>query len=135
MSTVAVLALTVLIHLQAAGGSACPSARAETKSAPALTILFFTASWCEPCRAVSPILEKFTRKHEKQVKLVTLDFDLAKTEVNDWDVQEIPAVIVLSPRGQILLRYAGADRQSLGTLGSELESLLRNGKKKGSEYP
>jgi len=54
-----------------------------------LTILFFTASWCEPCHAVQPILEKFTRKHPKEVRFVPVDFDRSPDEVARWDVRKI----------------------------------------------
>jgi thioredoxin-like negative regulator of GroEL len=126
MSTAAVLALTLLLPLQAAANSPRPPGRAESKSAAPLTILFFTASWCEPCRAASPILEKFARKNEKRVKLVAVDFDRAKAEAARWGVREIPVVIALSPQGQVLLRYEGAQQQDLGTLASGLESLLKS---------
>jgi hypothetical protein len=90
MSTVAVLGLTVLIHPQAAGGSACPSARAEIQSLPALTILFFTASRCDSRRTLSPIPEKFARKNEKWVKLVSVDCDLANAPLGQPPVRELP---------------------------------------------
>jgi thiol-disulfide isomerase/thioredoxin len=89
MSTVAVLALTIVIHLQAAGGSACPSARAETPSPPALAVLFFTTSWCDPCRAVSPFSEKLARKYEKRVKLVSVDCDPANAPIGQSPIREL----------------------------------------------
>ncbi len=97
-----------------------------------LNILFFTASWCEPCRAVHPILEKFAHKNKKDVKLVILDFDRAKTEAALWGVEEIPVVIVVSAEGEVLLRYEGARQKSLATLDSALEDLLK-GVRKGGE--
>ncbi len=98
----------------------------EDNHQAALTILFFTASWCEPCRAVSPLLEKFARKNEKHVKLVAVDFDRAKAEVARWGVREIPVVIVLSPQGKVLLRCEGAEHQALLALESGLENLLKS---------
>jgi len=130
MSTAAVLALALLVHSQATATRPPPPGRAESKSPAALTILFFTASWCEPCRAVSPILEKFARKNERRVKLVAMDFDHAKAEAARWDVREIPVVIVLSPQGQVLLRYEGAQQQALATLAAELDNLLRSPKER-----
>jgi thioredoxin-like negative regulator of GroEL len=74
---------------------------------------------------VGPILAKFASKNEKRVKLVTIDFDRAKGEAARWDVREIPVVIVLSAQGKTLLRYEGAERQSVATLEPALEDLLK----------
>jgi thioredoxin 1 len=92
---------------------------------PNLTIVFFTASWCEPCHAVQPILEKFTRKHPKEVRFVPIDFDHSPDDAARWDVHKIPVVIVISKEGKILLRADGAERETLRTLPSALEDALK----------
>lgn len=97
----------------------------QSKSQPTLTILFFTATWCEPCRAVAPVLEEFARENQKQVKLVAIDFDREKAEVARWHIREIPVVLALSSQGKVLLRFEGADRQGIEALASRLEPLLK----------
>lgn len=126
MSVATLLALSLVIHLQVPASSGRLRAPGEANSRPDLTILFFTASWCEPCRAVSPLLEKFARKNEKRVKLVAVDFDRAKAEAARWGVREIPVVIVVSPRGKVLLRCEGAEQHALVALESGLENLLKS---------
>lgn len=130
MSAAAVLVLTFFIHWQAPASSAHPAVRSEDNRQATLTILFFTASWCEPCRAVSPLLEKFARKNTRHVKLVAVDFDRAKAETARWGVREIPVVIVLSPQGKVLLRCDGAEQQALGALEAGLENLLKSPREK-----
>jgi thioredoxin-like negative regulator of GroEL len=76
-------------------------------------------------------LEKFAHKNKKDVKLVIVDFDRAKAEVASWDVQEVPVVIVAA-EGKVLLRLEGARQDSLATLKSALEDLLK-GVRKGGE--
>jgi thioredoxin 1 len=127
----AIAALGLFLCLQVSANPIEP-ATAAGNTARTLNILFFTASWCEPCRAVHPILEKFARKNKKDVKLVMLDFDRAKTEAELWGVKEIPVVIVVSAEGEVLLRYEGARQKSLATLDSALEDLLK-GVRKGGE--
>jgi thioredoxin-like negative regulator of GroEL len=130
MSIAAVLAITFVLGLQDPATPPHPPGRIEANGQPALTILFFTAPWCEPCREVSPILERFASKDEKRVKLVAIDFDRARSEAKRWGVREIPVVIVLSPQGQVLLRYEGAQQQALATLASELENLLKTARER-----
>jgi thiol-disulfide isomerase/thioredoxin len=90
-----------------------------------VTILFFTAAWCEPCHAVESILEKFARKHSKEVRLVAVDFDHSPVEVARWEIRQIPAVILISAQDKVLLRAEGADRETLKNLPSALEESLK----------
>jgi thioredoxin 1 len=108
------------------------SACSGSSPAPRITILFFTASWCDPCRAVEPVLHRFARKNDKIVKVVDVDFDQARDLVERWAVEEIPVTIVLSDRGELLLRANGASRQTLRSLESALNELLKELRKRSS---
>jgi thioredoxin 1 len=90
-----------------------------------VTILFFTAAWCEPCHAVESILQKFVRKHSGDVRLVAVDFDRSPEEVARWEVRQIPVVILISPQDKVLLRAEGAGRETLKNLPSALEETLK----------
>ena len=90
-----------------------------------VTILFFTAAWCEPCHAVESILQKFVRKHSGDVRLVAVDFDRSPEEVARWKVRQIPVVILISPQDKVLLRAEGAGRETLKNLPSALEETLK----------
>jgi len=90
-----------------------------------VTILFFTAAWCEPCHAVESILQKFARKHSGDVRLVAIDFDRSPEEVARWEVRQIPVVILISPQDKVLLRADGAGRETLKNLPSALEETLK----------
>lgn len=129
----AITALSLFLCLQGSTSPKGPATTTPSDTTPTLNILFFTASWCEPCRAVQPILQKFAHKNKKDVKLIILDFDRAKAEVASWDVQEIPVVIVVSAEGKVLLRYEGARQDSLATLNSALEDILKSARKGGEK--
>jgi thiol-disulfide isomerase/thioredoxin len=90
-----------------------------------VTILFFTAAWCEPCHAVESILQKFARKHSGEVRLVAIDFDHSPEEVARWEIRQIPVVILISPQDKVLLRAEGAGRETLKNLPSALEETLK----------
>ena len=102
---------------------------ADTRApAPPFTVLFFTAPWCGPCRAVHRILDPYARK--KVIEVVEVDFDRAKQEVERWGVEQIPVVIVLSDRGRLLLRADGASPETLRALDSGLSELVSKPRKR-----
>jgi thioredoxin 1 len=121
----AVALLTIILGTISARSPASTPQAGKDPAVANLTILFFTASWCEPCHAVQPILEKFTHKHPKEVRLVPVDFDRSPDEATRWDVRKIPVVILISKEGKILLRADGAERETLRTLPSALEDALK----------
>jgi thioredoxin-like negative regulator of GroEL len=100
------------------------------KNKPEITVLFFTAPWCEPCRAVDLLLEKLQRRNRKYVRIVNVDFDAAADERARWGVEQIPVVIVLSREGVLLLRADGASRQTLSALESGLAELIHRPRKR-----
>jgi thioredoxin-like negative regulator of GroEL len=117
--------LTIFLGTSCLGSAAAAPPATKDHPVAGLTILFFTAPWCEPCHAVQPILEKFAGKHPKEVQLVPVDFDQSREEAARWDVHDIPVVILLSQQGKILLRADGAERETLKNLSSALESSLK----------
>lgn len=131
MLTRLIVALCVLFTAQgshSSGQSARPS-----QEGLALNILFFTASWCEPCQAVRPILEEFVRDNRDSARLVTIDFDRARAEAVRWHVQEVPVVLVLSAKGTLLLRQDGASVEALAALRPALDNLKKNLRKGGEK--
>ncbi len=101
-------------------------------SAPGYRVLFFTASWCGPCRAVHEVLKRaIPREAAKRIEVITIDFDASRVEAEErWDVHEIPVVIVLAPDGRIVVRADGAGREMLKNLEAVLRDLVQPAKKK-----
>lgn len=119
-----VVGVAVLLSFQSSHN---PAQRAQVPQASCeINILFFTASWCEPCRAVGPLLEKFVQDNKHRAKLTTIDFDSAKSEVARWHVETVPVVIVLSSGGALVLRQDGASHESLTALRSALDSVKKD---------
>lgn len=78
---------------------------AEKSSVPVLVDLW--ASWCGPCRMVSPALEKLATERAGQLKLVKVDVDKAPRLSQRFEVQAVPTLLLLD-HGEILARQAGA---------------------------
>jgi thioredoxin 2 len=78
---------------------------AEQATVPVLVDLW--ATWCGPCRMVSPALEQLAREKDGQIKLVKVDIDRAPKLAQRFTVQAVPTLMVLY-RGEVIARQPGA---------------------------
>jgi thioredoxin 2 len=78
---------------------------AEQATIPVLTDLW--ASWCGPCRMVSPALVQLAKERAGRVKLVKVDVDKAPQLSQRFGVRSVPTLLVLRG-GEVLARQAGA---------------------------
>lgn len=78
---------------------------AERASIPVLVDMW--ATWCGPCRMVSPALEQLATERAGQVKLVKVDIDAAPRLAARFSIQAVPTLMVLY-RGEVIARQPGA---------------------------
>jgi thioredoxin 2 len=78
---------------------------AEKATIPVLVDLW--ATWCGPCRMVSPVLAQLARERAGKVKLVKVDIDKAPRLSQRFGVQAVPTLMVLRD-GEVIARQAGA---------------------------
>ena len=77
----------------------------ETAPVPVLVDLW--ATWCAPCRMVSPALERLAVNRAGGLKLVKVDVDQAPQLSQRFEVRAVPTLLVLR-NGQVLARQSGA---------------------------
>jgi thioredoxin 2 len=78
---------------------------AEHAKIPVLVDMW--ATWCGPCRQVSPALEQLARELAGRIKLVKVDVDKAPKLSERFSVQAVPTLLLLQ-NGQVIARQAGA---------------------------
>jgi thioredoxin 1 len=54
----------------------------------------FTAAWCGPCHALSPILEEVAGEHADKIEIVKLDVDENPAITRRFDVMSMPTLIL-----------------------------------------
>jgi thioredoxin 2 len=78
---------------------------AERSPVPVLVDLW--ATWCGPCRMVSPALERIATARAGRLKLVKVDVDAAPRLSQRFEVRAVPTLMVLRD-GTVLARQPGA---------------------------
>lgn len=77
----------------------------EKSSVPVLVDLW--ATWCGPCRMVSPALEQLAAERAGTLKLVKIDVDAAPALAARFTVRAVPTLLLID-RGRVLARQSGA---------------------------
>ncbi|KAK9115143.1 hypothetical protein Syun_021940 [Stephania yunnanensis] len=92
------------------------NAELETKfkaasSLSRLVILYFTATWCGPCRFVSPLYKSLAAKYPKVVFL-RVDIDEGRDMAGHWQVSSVPSFFFIK-NGKEIDKLVGADKSEL----------------------
>jgi len=66
-----------------------------------------TASWCGPCRAISPLIDKLAEEYQGRAKVVKLDIEENKETPKKYGVRSIPAVLIFK-KGELVEHLVGA---------------------------
>jgi thioredoxin 2 len=77
------------------------------EQAPIPVVVDLWATWCAPCRMVSPALERLARELAGTIKLVKVDVDAAPRVAQRVSVQAVPTLLLMMG-GQVITRRAGA---------------------------
>lgn len=68
-----------------------------------MKLLYFSAPWCAPCKALSPVLEKIGQTHTVHKINIDEQFELAQK----FNIRSVPTVILINEDEQELERSAG----------------------------
>ncbi|WP_327326149.1 tetratricopeptide repeat protein [Streptomyces sp. NBC_01210] len=70
-------------------------------------VIDFWAEWCEPCKQLSPVLERLAQEYSGRFVLAKIDVDANQMLMQQFGIQGIPAVFAVVA-GQALPLFQGA---------------------------
>lgn len=59
-----------------------------------IVVVDFTATWCGPCKKISPFMEQLATDYEGRAKITKVDVDQNKTVAKQYGIRSIPAVLI-----------------------------------------
>ncbi|WP_351223191.1 tetratricopeptide repeat protein [Streptomyces sp. NPDC002133] len=76
------------------------------RSAEVPVVIDFWAEWCEPCKQLSPVLERLAREYNGRFVLAKIDVEANQMLMQQFGIQGIPAVFAVVA-GQALPLFQG----------------------------
>lgn len=89
-------------------------------------LLYFTATWCGPCKRVLPIIEQLsTDEMYKNIEFCKIDIDLCDQLTNSYGITSVPTFILVDGEidHSIIERTSGADSKSIDVLSGMLKKV------------
>ena len=84
-------------------------------------IIDFFADWCGPCKMMAPVVEKLSNEYTGKLKFCKLNTDEAQEIASSFEIQGIPALVVVS-NGKELGRIVGFVPES--TLKKKIDEII-----------
>lgn len=73
----------------------------------------FFATWCGPCRAMTPIVETLVKELHGQARVIKIDIDKNQALAEQYQIQSVPTFIIFKEGEPVWRHSGGMDKVSL----------------------
>lgn len=85
----------------------------EEKQSKSYTLLFFTASWCGPCKIIYPFIQEIQSKIDSSILSVQkIDIDNDNPLIQQYNIRSVPTFILLC-NNKYIGKITGSDKNNL----------------------
>ncbi len=77
------------------------------------SLLYFSASWCGPCKSMSPIVEGVANMLKERFNTIKIDIDSVPTIAADYGIRSVPTMMLVKNDEIIDQRVGGLPPQQL----------------------
>jgi thioredoxin 1 len=76
-----------------------------------IDLMYFSASWCGPCKMMKPVIDNFINNNSDKVNLIKIDVDSDRRVAAAYGVNSVPTFVALK-NGNLLDRFNGMVSQA-----------------------
>lgn len=87
-----------------------------------LVVADYTATWCGPCRLISPLIDRLATEYAERATVVKIDIDKNKDNAKKYGIRSIPAVLMFKD-GELVENLVG--KLPYETFSNALETHLK----------
>ena len=66
----------------------------------------FYATWCGPCKAMSPVIEALGKELNGEARILKIDIDKNRSVATKFNIQSVPTFVIFK-KGQVVWRHSG----------------------------
>ena len=89
----------------------------EVKRSTIPVLVDFYATWCGPCRQLSPIIEDLAIEYENKIRIIKVNIDESPIKTNEYNIQTVPSLMLFT-NGELKESFIQARQKS------ELKNIL-----------
>ena len=80
---------------------------AEVLASDKPVVVDFWATWCGPCKMISPVLDAYAADKGDAIEVVKVDVDANGSLARDYGIMSIPTILVFQ-NGEVIKEIVGA---------------------------
>ncbi len=79
-------------------------------------VVDFYATWCGPCKMMSPVVEEFAKEYKGKVDFYKIDVDKEKELASVFGIQSIPMFLFIPTKGKPTVQMGAMEKAEFGEL-------------------
>ena len=85
----------------------------EAETSKGIVVIDFWATWCMPCKMMSPLVDEVAKELPEGYKVCKLDVDEAQNVAAQFQIMSIPTILILKDGKEISRQLGATDKATL----------------------
>ncbi len=89
---------------------------AEVLKSDIPVLVDFSATWCQPCRAIAPLVNQLAGEYEGRVKVTALDIDESPVIAQKFQIRGVPTLLMFKGGQQVGQQVGAVPKTKIAAL-------------------